>query len=84
MSLGERKGVERREGRALERVACVRPPPCPLVASHSTSGDLYVNLTDLSQCMLGAYFVFCGFASHVLLVCGIAGEKINGFAKCGV
>ncbi len=86
MSLGERGGEEgeRREGRELERAVCVRPPPCPLVASRSTSGDLYANLTELCQCAVGTYFIFCGFASHVLLVCGVVGGKINGFVKCGV
>lgn len=84
---GDRRGGEggvKREGRALERAVCVRPPPCPLAASHSTSGDLYVDLTELCQCAVGTHFIFRGFASHVLLACGIVGGKINGLAKCGV
>lgn len=43
----------------------MRPPPCPLVASRSTSGELYVNLTELCQCAVGTHFGFGGFASNV-------------------
>lgn len=81
---GEGRRGERREGRALERAVCGRPPPCPLAASRCTSGDLYVNLTELCQCAVGAYFIFCGFAPHVLLACGVVGGKMNGLAKCVV
>lgn len=85
---GERRGkegVDWREGRALERAVFLRPPPCPLVASCSTSGDLYINLTELCQCAVRTNFIFWDLASHVLLVCSIVGGIIIIIRlKCGV
>lgn len=82
MSLGERRGGERREGKTLERAMCARPPPCPLVASCSTSGDLYVNLTE--SCQSHIFYIprisFTGFAR----VQRAGGGKISASAKHGV
>lgn len=49
---GGSKGEGRSWGEGRERAVQVRPPPCPLVASHSTSGDLYVKI-DSAVTMCG-------------------------------
>lgn len=81
---GGKEGVSWREGRALERAVLLGPPPCPLVASCSTSGDLYINWHRAVSMFRQDIFIFWDLASHVLSVCSVVVGIIIRLTKCGV